>query len=306
MKTIVINTQAEMDALPRSFDEHTELQIRGKITEVRLAYTNAVISVCGSATIQYVYGSATIQRVCGSATIQYVCGNATIQRVYGSATIQHVYDSATIQYVCGNATIQRVYGSATIQHVYASATIQYVYGSATIQHVCGNATIRIESGTIDIMLGAAVAFVLGKCTIKSKSKTNTIIQRPESGTVDLWMMSEGVVAELGYVVLFKRVSSQYQTQENSLRETTWTPGTTLEHSSWDPHKEECGAGKYHACSLPVFCDEFRSTYGDKYVAIRVKTSDMHAWKDPAYPHKIAFRKGTVMYECDLSGKEIKP
>ncbi|HTJ77681.1 MAG TPA: hypothetical protein VL357_01675, partial [Rariglobus sp.] len=74
---------------------------------------------------------------------------------------------------------------------------------------------------------------------------------------------------------------------------------------WRPDGEECGEGKFHACSRTYFCDEFRSTAGDRYVAIEVKVSDLHAWTAPQYPHKIAFKAGRVLFECDKFGKEVK-
>ena len=38
----------------------------------------------------------------------------------------------------------------------------------------------------------------------------------------------------------------------------------------------------------------------------IKLEDLHEWKkNPKYPHKIAFRSGTVLYECDRLGREIK-
>src|SRR3990167_2255941 len=69
---------------------------------------------------------------------------------------------------------------------------------------------------------------------------------------------------------------------------------------------ECGEGKFHACSRPYFCDEFRNNNGDKYIAIEIKKDDLYAWPNPVYPHKIAFREGKVLYECDKFGKEKKP
>jgi len=37
----------------------------------------------------------------------------------------------------------------------------------------------------------------------------------------------------------------------------------------------------------------------------VNKSDMYVWPNAAnYPHKVAFRKGKVMYECDKMGKKL--
>jgi len=123
---------------------------------------------------------------------------------------------------------------------------------------------------------------------------------------DLGWFERNAIEQTSTMTLYKKVSEDYKTQEGTENETVWTIGTTLEHPSWSPTKQECGLGKYHACSRPYFCDEFRNNSGDRYVAISIDLGDLHEWKNrPKYPHKIAFRKGTVLYECDRLGKEIK-
>ena len=32
---------------------------------------------------------------------------------------------------------------------------------------------------------------------------------------------------------------------------------------------------------------------------------MKFWPNGSYPHKVAFKKGFVMYECDIDGNEIR-
>jgi len=56
--------------------------------------------------------------------------------------------------------------------------------------------------------------------------------------------------------------------------------------------------------LPFFADEFRDEQDDRYIAIEIAVCDLYEWKDPSYPHKIGFREGKVLYECDREGKEI--
>jgi hypothetical protein len=107
------------------------------------------------------------------------------------------------------------------------------------------------------------------------------------------------------VILYKRVSKEYKTQEGTSNETKWEIGSIVEHPAWEPEKEECGAGKYHAVSVPYLADGFRNKAEDKYIAIEIEVKDLYEWKkEPQYPHKIAFRKGKVLYECDGAGKEL--
>ena len=109
----------------------------------------------------------------------------------------------------------------------------------------------------------------------------------------------------GFVTLFKKVSHDFKTQEETENETLWTIGTTLTHPNWNPTREECGEGKFHACAKPYWCDGFRNNKGDRYIAIEIPVSDLFEWKDlPSYPYKIAFRSGKVIGECDRSGNLI--
>ena len=109
------------------------------------------------------------------------------------------------------------------------------------------------------------------------------------------------------VILYKRVSNDFKTQEETCNETSWLVGSIVEHHEWRPHHSECGEGKFHACSKGYFCDEFRNKKTDKYVAIEVDIEDLFEWtiSEPLYPHKIAFRKCKVLFECDKYGKIIK-
>jgi hypothetical protein len=118
----------------------------------------------------------------------------------------------------------------------------------------------------------------------------------------------------GSVILYKRVSKYFKTQEDTENETLWEVGATLTHDNWEPDKDECGAGKFHACARAGWCDRFRSENGDKYVAIEVKVDDLYEWPEVQifpqeiafrnFPQKIAFRKGKVLHECDRRGNRL--
>ena len=143
--------------------------------------------------------------------------------------------------------------------------------------------------------------------IKKKSDKVTIVQFQGQSitTNETWLEEEIIKSEDEFVILFKRVSSEYKTQEGKANETNWKIGTVLTHPNWNPYKEECGDGKFHACSRPYFCDEFRSTLGDKYIAIKIHKKDLYVWpKNSDYLHKIAFREGLVLYEVNKFGKRI--
>jgi hypothetical protein len=265
MKTIVIKSQAEWDALPERCAEYTEIVIRASV-EIEIHETP------GSSTVR-AYGSSTV-RAYGSSTVM-ACDSSTVT----------AYDSSTV----------RAYGSSTVR----------AYGSSTVT-ACGQVAIHAESPDATlVLLGLAVAFLNknAKATLKSKTARAVVVKAPS--TVAAWCSNEGADVSGGNVILFKRVSSDFKTQEGTPNETAWLVGSTATHANWSPEEKECGVGKFHACAAPHFCDQYRDTQGDKYVAIQVSTKDCHVWpKNPEHPHKIAFRKGTVLHECDIHGRKI--
>jgi hypothetical protein len=161
----------------------------------------------------------------------------------------------------------------------------------------GNSVVRLYSTNANIVLyGFSVCFVSAatKNKILTKSKT-AIIQKFD----DLkFLEREGIEEKNKKVILFKRVSEKMLTQEGKRNETEWSIGKTIIHPEWNPSVQECGEGKFHACSRPYFADEFRSEKCDKYIAIEIYVKDLFEWENPQYPHKIAFRAGKVLYECD--------
>jgi len=123
----------------------------------------------------------------------------------------------------------------------------------------------------------------------------------KKGALEIWLEKEKLEIKDGSVILYKRVSKDFKTQEGTANETIWSIGTALEHPAWKPDGEECGEGKYHACSRTKFCDEFRDKSDDRYIKLQVKIEDMYAWENPFYPSKVAFRKGIVLGECNQAG-----
>ena len=149
----------------------------------------------------------------------------------------------------------------------------------------------------------AVCFMFSVTKKLKKSKTATIINPSYVNDIDKFIELHGMERKDEEFILYKRVSADFKTQEGTRNETVWLTGKTLEHTSWNPECE-CGEGKYYACPRPFFCDEFRNKKDDKYVAISVTRQDLHAHKSPIYPHKIAFRKGKVLYEVNKKGEKI--
>lgn len=72
---------------------------------------------------------------------------------------------------------------------------------------------------------------MAKGKVQKKSKNATVIQPEKSvGTIE-WLEEQGIEQEDESVVLFKRVSSNMKTQEDTSNETTWMVGSELDHPS---------------------------------------------------------------------------
>ena len=70
--------------------------------------------------------------------------------------------------------------------------------------------------------------------IQKKSKTAGLFIPKPASSKKIWMEDHDLKINKGHVVLFKRVSLDLKTQENSSNETVWSLGKTLEHGAWSP------------------------------------------------------------------------
>ena len=166
----------------------------------------------------------------------------------------------------------------------------------------GNVCVRIFASIKKLSLfGFSVLFKPFELNFNFEAEKTCLIQQYKK---QKYLDREGIEINDNSVILFKKISKDNLTQENTENETRWEIGATLTHPKWNPLSGECGEGKYHACSRPYFCDEFRNQKGDKYIAIKVEITDLYEWENPSYPHKIAFREGKVLYEVDRFGAQI--
>ena len=177
----------------------------------------------------------------------------------------------------------------------------------------GNSAIRIKNVYSKFTIRIAVFCCLWipsdlEITVNKKSETSVIIKYDNNLS---YLQRHGIDVNENKVILFKRVSHDFKTQENTSNETLWLPNTTLSHKNYLPESGECGENKFHACATPFYCDDFRDTKSDKYVAIEVELKDyngfsnLYEWKNGDYPNKIAFGECKVLYECNRKGIKIQ-
>ncbi len=221
--------------------------------------------------------------------------------------------------ICGNSSVT-AYGNSSVTAYGNSSVTAYgnssvtAYGNSSVT-ACGNSSVTAYDNSSVRAYGnsSVTAYdcnAIYRCSTESKikiiSKWAKILEIPKyKWTTKEWLQRHGIAIKLNNVILFKRVSSEYKTQEGTLNETFWEMGKTLTHPRWSPKDNECGEGKYHAVAAPFFADEFRNTKGDRYIAIKIDIKDLYVWPNPSYPHKIAFRKGKVLYDCDINGNKIE-
>jgi hypothetical protein len=110
-----------------------------------------------------------------------------------------------------------------------------------------NCVVRIFSDYLKkiVLYGFAVAIVSSTITVNIEKKSEYChVQIIKSLG---WFENNGV-EKTPTVTLYKKVSKDFKTQENTKNETLWIIGSTLEHPAWNPNNGECGEGKFHACS----------------------------------------------------------
>ena len=205
----------------------------------------------------------------------------------------------------GNSSVEARENSSVVAQGNSSVV---AWGNSSIVARGNSFTRLLSSKSRALVHGSAIILIQADGAMAERySESAHIIQSPSTDdfSVQGWLEREGVVVIGGRVVLYKRVSASWLTQEGMPWETGWNIGTVLQHPAWEPSGKECGGGKYHACSRPYLCDEYRSGKGDRYVAISVSVDDLHAWPYPRYPHKIAFRASEVLYECDRYGRKME-
>ena len=329
MKTIAIKTQAEFDALPDKFDEFTVIEIRSpqdvwiSITRARgssrvEAWESSRVEAWESSRVVARESSRVVARESSSVearessrveareSSRVVAWESSRVEAWGSSRVVargssrvEAWESSRVEAWESSRVV--AWESSRVV-AWESSRVEARESSRVEAHNNASCYAHSASSLIDLF-SFSVCFVLAAAKVTKKSKTATIITpKPKSGPAG-WLESEGI-EDGESVVLFKRVSKDLLTQEGEKWETKWTIGSVLSHPNWNPKTSECGEGKYHACSRPYFCDEFRAQDGDRYIAIEIKKKDLYAWPNPAYPHKIAFRDGRVLYECDRFGDKI--
>ncbi len=293
MKEITVKTQAEFDALPAKFSEWTRIYIQndakiGRIV-VCVKRENSSVVARENSSVE-AHGNSSVVALENSSV--EARGNSSVEAWENSSVVARENSSVVAH---GNSSVV-AWGNSSV----------VAWGNSSVE-AWGNVGLHIQSDAVSATLYMfAVCWLLAKkAKITKKSETATIIIPEVKAGTEGWIESQAIEVVEKTAILFKRVSSVFKTQEGTANETIWAPGQRLSHPAWEPKTSECGSGKFHACSRPYFCDEFRSLPEDKYIAIEVAVSDLFAWENPQYPHKIAFRSGTVLYECDKFGKEIK-
>ena len=341
MQEITIKTQQELDALPSGgFTEYTRIYIKNDSTQgkivVRQSWGNSSVEAWGNSSV-VASGNSSVEAWGNSSVVAWgnssvvASGNSSVRAwenssvvASGNSSVRAWENSSVV--ARGNSSVEAWGNSSVVARENSSVVARgnssvVAWGNSSVVAWGNSSVVARENSSVEawensgvhvhnvdvtvVLYMFAVCWALVKAKITKKAKTATVIRPKAYKGTKGWLEAQGIKQEKDAVTLYKRVSADLKTQEGTPNETFWEIGKTLEHSAWSPTEAECGAGKFHACSRPYFCDEFRSIHGDKYLAIKIQLNDLFSWDVNAkYPHKIAFRKGTVLYVCDKMGKPI--
>jgi hypothetical protein len=268
-----------------------------------VAWENSSVVAWGNSSVEARGNSSVVARENSSVE---AWGNSSVV-AWGNSSVVARENSSVVAW--GNSSVEARENSSV--EAWENSSVEAWGNSSVVARgnssvvAWGNCVVRIFSSYLKkiVLYGFAVAIVSSTITVNIEKKSEYChVQIVKSLG---WFENNGV-EKTPTVTLYKKVSKDFKTQENTKNETLWVIGSTLEHHAWNPNNGECGEGKFHACSRPYFCDEFRNNKGDRYIAISINLEDLYEWKDsPSYPHKISFRKGTILYECDKFGKELR-
>ncbi len=212
------------------------------------------------------------------------------------------YTRIVIQNTTGRLVVRVAWENSSVEAWGNSSVVAWENSSVEAWE---KSVVRVFSGYVKkiALYGFAVAIISATITVNIEKKSDHCYIQV---TRDLGWFERNAVEQTPVVILYKRVSKDYKTQEDTENETLWAIGSHVTHPKWNPENEECGEGKFHACSRPYFCNEFRNKPGDRYVAVSIKLEDLHEWTNNIkYPYKIAFREADVLYECDKLGKKVE-
>ncbi len=336
---IIVRTQAEWEALPKQFKEFTVIEIRSdpsdwiqiksvpensravlrESSRAELWGSSRAVLWGSSRAVLWGSSSAVLR---GSSRAVLWGSSSAVLRGSSSAELREssraeLRESSRAELWESSSAVLRgssravLWGSSSAVLRESSSAVLRESSRAELRGssravLWGTAVAHAHSCDCSITIASfAVAILLAKARIVSKSKTATVVKAENPKDAKTWCEWDGAKTSAGKVILFKRVSKDFKTQEGTRNETLWAVGSTLEHPNWSPKEAECGEGKFHACSFASACDEFRDKTDDRYIAIEVAIKDTFFWKDGSYPHKIAFRKGKVLHECNRWGEKME-
>ena len=304
MNTIIVKSQAQWDALATSFADFSIIEIRSseRISIGNIPGSSRVVALGSSRVVAL--GSSRVEARESSSVEAW--GSSSVEAWESSRVVARESSSVVAlgssRVVARESSSVKAWGSSSVE-AWESSRVE-AWGSSSVE-AFGQTTTHHRSTVKPQLSGQSVCFQYDKASAPlKKSKNCIVIKAKQHKGVAGWLEREGVMEVDGSsVILYKRVSNDMLTQENTENETNWKIGATLTVPNFDP-SQECGPGKFHACSRPYFCDEFRSNAGDVYIAIRVAVSDLHAHDCGSYPHKIALRSASVLHLVDRWGEKI--
>jgi alpha-tubulin suppressor-like RCC1 family protein len=310
MKNIYCKTKAEYENLPKSFDEYTIIHIQflenshvvARENSHVVAWENSRVVARENSYVEAWENSRVIARE-----------NSRVVAWENSRVVarddSHVVARDESRVVARENSYVVAWANSNVE-AWANSYVEAWENSRVVARensrvvAWGNNTVYNYSTNTDIsIMFYAVCFMIKASKSLKQSKTATIIYTKCKNNLETFIDLHGMNLINGKHTLYKKVSEELKTQENTKNETLWQIGSTLIHSNWNP-VNECGEGKYHACPKTFFCDEFRSNQGDRYVEISVYPKDLYTHEHPNFPHKIAFRECVVESEVDRYGNRI--
>jgi len=235
MKIVTVKTQAEMNALPLSFDEWTEIHIKSDTTfwlKVTKTYQNAQVTAYDSSQVR-AYGSS-----------QVTAYDSSQVRAYGSSQVT----------ACDSSQV-RAYGSSQVT-AYGNSMIAVLSAMVVMQKIAQYAIIALDGV---------------KIKLPKKPKTVTVIKRKLvehdiNSFIDCWNLTVEDDSVILYKTVRKDTLCDFRTGKIKYEGIVSCP-------DFDSSKDrECGGG-LHLCATGLGAIRFADG-AYKLLKCRVKLKDI--------------------------------
>ena len=230
-----------------------------------------------------------------SLDIQADC---TIRVMGGSPRIRTFGSSSPRIYTYGSSSPYIwTYGSSSpiISTFGSSSPYIWTYGSRATQITAESSSLLVK-GDVEVVSKSDLVVIRALDEMPKVMGVYKELLRLTSSNPIEWCKFFSLPIEGDFVTLYKALDENFCSTWHNF---CYLPGTTPSAPDWDP-SIECGGG-LHFSPSPRMAKQFNPT-AKKYVACKLKLSEVIVHLDGVYPEKVKAPRVYEIFEVDIEGK----